>query len=118
MYITTNNNTAEQAANPVECPVICEQRLYAYINLLGVSFGIICLAIHLVKKKYFRHPRSRKKKIIQRSLTVAFWIFLALFLLYFLKIEYHDVNGGCAVRGILLNGGLLPDFLYPIYGTR
>jgi len=111
MYIT---NTANRP-NPVVCPAVCEQPLRLDINLLGAVFGLTCLALYFAKKKFFLHPRSKKKKLISRILTGLFFISLLLFLLYFIKIEYKPINGKCQSAGILLRGKLLPDIWPPLY---
>jgi len=113
MYITTNLNRP----NPVVCPVVCEQPLRLDINLLGTIFGISCLVVYLVKKKFFLHVWLKKKKLISRMLTGSFFILLFLFLLYFIRLEYKPAGAQCRSEGILLRGKLLPDIWPPLYTT-
>lgn len=119
MYITTNiPRTANQAVDQIKCPIVCEQQLYAYVNLLGIIFGIFCLVLYFVKKRFFLNARSKKKKFFYKMLAVSSGIFLILFLLYFLKIEYKHISGECPIGGVLLSGSLFPDILHPLYGVH
>jgi len=119
MYITTNiSKPASQPATQTECAAVCEQQLYGYISLLGLLFGIACLASYLAKKKFFLHVRSPKKKHVAKILSISFWVFLVLFILYFIKIEYLALGDGCTIDGLLLSGRLFPDLFPPIYSAR
>ena len=104
--------------NQTNCPIVCEQQLYAYLNLLGIIFGAICLASYFVRRKFFLHVRAHRKKVISMVLLISFWVFLTLFVLYFLKIEYQPAENGCPINGILLKGTLLPDNIQPLYEVR
>jgi len=116
MYITTNlSGDTSQAVPQVECPIICEQPLHIYVNLLGAVFGISCLAIYLAKKNFFLHARSKKKKLIAKILSISFWVFLALFVLYFLQLGYQATGNNCPAKSVLLSNNFFPDFLHPLY---
>lgn len=116
MYITTNlSNGTNQAVPQKECPIICEHPLFINVNLLSAVFGIACLAIYLTKKNFFPHPRGKKKKLIVKILTISFWIFLALFALYFLQLGYKITGNNCPTGNVLLSQNLFPDFLHPLY---
>jgi formate-dependent nitrite reductase membrane component NrfD len=114
MYITNTQNIDNQ----IKCPTVCEQPLHIYINLLATVFGIACLAIYFIKKKFFLHPRSKKKKIIVQILSIVFWFFLAFFALFFLQLSYQHVEKACSAKDILLSGNIVPDIWRPLYTTR
>ena len=121
MYITTNipvtiNQTA--SSQVISCPIVCAQQLYAYINLSGLVFGLLCLVAYIGKKKLLQHRRTSKKKILIKILSVSFWLFLILFILYFLKIEYKEIEGQCITQGILLNISSFPDLFHPLYSLK
>ena len=119
MYITTSApNTITQIINQADCPVICEQEYFAYFNLTGILFGFLCIAAILFNKKYFIHGRTNKKKLVSKTLSILFWTFLVLFVLYFLKIEYHQSTTSCIIKGILVNINFFPNWLHPLYGIR
>lgn len=111
MYITNGFTRVVQS----ECPVVCGQPLQAHLSLLGAVFGIVCLASYLVRKRFFLHVRSKKKKILSKILFISFFVFLALFLLYFLKFEYQAFGDSCPIDGLLLKFRLFPGIFPPLF---
>jgi hypothetical protein len=112
MYITHFLNTASQ-------PVVCEPNWHIYVSWLGLLFGIFGLMFYFLEKRFFRHARSKKKKLFLQILSRLFWVFSALFLLYFLKFEYRNTIASCPViKGMVITSRFLPDTINPLYSSR
>jgi len=114
MYITQPINRAEPVVQETGCPPQCPPALYANINFLGLIFGLSCLATYFIKKRFLTPARSNRKKLAVKILYWIKWILLALFILYFIQIEYQQPEGVCLIEGIMLRFGLLPDLLHPL----
>lgn len=114
MYITQPINKAAPVVQKAECPPQCSPALYADFNLLGLIFGLSCLATYFIKKKFLTPARSNRKKLAVKILYWVKWILLALFILYFIQIEYQPPTNSCPVEGIMLRFDLLPDLLRPL----
>lgn len=114
MYITQ----PVQREIKADCPPSCEQPIHIYFNLLGILFGLACLALFLLKKKKYSHVRAPQKKLTATVLAIASLTFLILFSLYFVKVEYRPAAPGCPSGGAYVNGRLWFDPLTPLYSTR
>ena len=114
MYITQPINRTAPIIQETVCPAQCPPVLYANINFLGLIFGLSCLTTYFIKRKFLTPARSNRKKLAVKILYWIKWILLALFILYFIQIEYQKPEGVCLIEGIMLRFDWLPDLLHPL----
>ncbi len=85
------------------CPTVCTQQTYIYITVLGLLFGALAIILFLLRKKVLSKWRS-----------ILFFVFLVLFLLYSVQIEYNSCGSGCLSSGTYFKGiQLLPQNIFP-----
>lgn len=116
MYITNRQSWVKEPAPPEV--IACHQPYQLNLSLLGLAFGLTGFALYYINRTFFLHVRAKRKIVVREALRWLSWIFFALFLLYFLQLEYRPPRPECPVDGLLLKGRHLPEFLQPLYLRR